>query len=410
MRRRILFADSPTRELHDLRNALASRRGQWTIDYVMGGQAALDAIARQPFDAVVTDLFLRDMPGLDFLARVLQQHPQIHRLVLTDLGEPTSLFRCVGSVHQFLAKPCEAERLETVLDRTFAFQLWLPNQTVRALMGQLPNLPSLPQHYDAIVRELRHESPSVERVAACVAKDPPSSAKLLQLANSAAYGPPLDESDPVRAVRDLGLTNCQGALLLSHTYSDFREASAAGFSPESLHQHALRTSRIARCIAEAEHADRQHIQQCASAGLLHDLGKIALAVNLPDQYRNARALCPAQSEWEAEQTVFGANHAEVAGSLLALWNLPVPVVEAVALHHHPTRFRDERFSALVALHVANVFDHSPTLESARNRIDRAYLQELGLEDRLETWWRACADQRESNRPPEPATTLTSRDG
>jgi HD-like signal output (HDOD) protein len=409
MRRRILFADSPTRELHDLRAALASRNTEWTIEYAMGGEAALAFLARQSCDAVVTDLFLEDMPGLDFLARVLSQYPQTHRLVLTDLGDPASLFRCVGGVHQFLSKPCEADRLELVLDRTFSFQLWLPNQTVRTLMGRLPNLPSLPQNYTAIIKELRHESPSIERVAAAVAQDPPSSAKLLQLANSAAYGPPLDEADPVRAVRDLGLTNTQGALLLSHTYSDFHEATASGFSPEALHQHALRTSRMARCIAEAEHVNHQGIQQSATAGLLHDLGKIALAVNLPEQYRDCRKLCIDQPEWEAEQTVFGANHAEVAGCLLALWNLPVPVVEAVALHHHPTRFRKDRFTALTAVHAANIFDHSPDFETASRRIDLAYLRELGIEDRLERWWKACVTERETDRPREPIT-LSSRDG
>jgi HD-like signal output (HDOD) protein/ActR/RegA family two-component response regulator len=409
MRRRILFADSPTRELHELRETLASRRTEWTIDYAMDGQTALDFLAQQPCDAVVADLFLQDIPGLDFLAQVLRQYPQTHRLLLTDLGEPASLFRCVGGVHQFLAKPCEAERLELVLDRAFAFQLWLPNQAVRSLMGQLPNLPSLPQYYTAIIKELRHDYPSVERVAAAVAQDPPASAKLLQLANSAAYGPPLDEANPIRAVRDLGLTNTQGALLLSHTYSDFQEAATAGFDPESLHQHALRTSQLARRIAETEHSDHLRIQQCATAGLLHDLGKIALAVNLPEAYHNSRKLCPDHPEWEAEQTVFGANHAEVAGCLLALWNLPVPIVEAVAFHHHPTRFRGDRFNALTAVHVANAFDHSPDLEAASNRVDRPYLQELGLEDRLETWWQACATERHQDRSSEPVT-LTPRDG
>jgi HD-like signal output (HDOD) protein/ActR/RegA family two-component response regulator len=409
MKRRILFVDSPARELHELSGTLASRRSEWFIDYTMNGQSALDNLGRQPCDAVVTDLSLQDMPGLDFLARVLQQSPQTHRLVLTDLGDPTSLFRCVGGVHQFLAKPCEAERLEIVLERAFAFQLWLPNQTVRSLMGRLPNLPSLPSYYSSIIKELRHEDPSVERVAARVAQDPPSSAKLLQLANSAAYGPPLDEADPVRAVRDLGLTNSQGALLLSHTYSDFAEATAAGFAPETLHLHLLRTSRIARRIAETEHADHRCIQQCATAGLLHDLGKIALAVNLPELYRDTRDPGSGQSEWEIEQTVFGANHAEVAGSLLALWNLPVQVVEAVAFHHHPARFREERFSALAALHVADAFDHSQDLKSVIARIDRTYLQELGLEDRLEPWWQACAPLRETQPSLEPAA-LTSRDG
>ncbi len=409
MRRRILFVDSPTRELDELRAALASHDARWTTDYAMGGEAALDFLARNPCDAVVTDLFLHDMAGLEFLARALRDYPLTHRLVLTDLGDPASLFRCVGGIHQFLSKPCEAERLELVLERAFSFQLWLPNQTVRALLGRLPNLPSLQSHYNAIIKELRHENPSIERVAARVAEDPPSSAKLLQLANSAAYGPPLDEADPVGAVRDLGLTNAQGALLLAHTYSDFNEAIAAGFSPEALHQHALRTSRIARCIAEAEHADHQRTRESATSGLLHDIGKIALAVNLPEQSGECRKRSLSHPEWEAEQMVYGANHAEVAGCLLALWNLPVPVVEAVAFHHHPTRFRKDRFTALTAVHVANVFAHSPNLESASRRADRDYLRELGLEDRLASWWSACAAEREHDQPPEPLT-LSSRDG
>jgi HD-like signal output (HDOD) protein/ActR/RegA family two-component response regulator len=409
MRRRILFVDGPACELRDLRLELAARRAPWTIDYASGGQAALDSLAQHPCDAVVADLFLEDMPGLEFLTRVLSQYPQTHRLVLTDLGDPASLFRCVGGVHQFLSKPCEIERLEIVLDRTFAFQLWLPNQTVRALMGRLPNLPSIQEDYTAIIKELRQESPSVERVAARVLLDPPAAAKLLQLANSAAYGPPLDESDPVRAVRDLGLTNTQGALLLAHTFSDFHEASAAGFSASTLHQHACRTSQLARRIAETEHADHQRTQQAATAGLLHDLGKLALAVNLPEPYREARKSHADLPDWEAEQKVFGANHAEIAGCLLALWNLPVPVVEAVALHHHPTRFGKARFSPLTAVHVANVFDHAPDLRTAARLVDSAYLQELGLEDRLTTWWNACTVERESHRSSEPIT-MNSSDG
>jgi HD-like signal output (HDOD) protein len=409
MRRRILFVDSPTRDLQDLREELGARRAPWTIDYAMGGRPALERLAGQRYDAVVADLFLEDMPGLEFLDRLQGDFPQTHRLVLIDLGDPTSLFRCVGGIHQFLSKPCDTERLELVLDRTFAFQLWLPNQTVRALMGRLPNLPSRQDNYNAIIKELRCEAPSVERVAACAARDPSASAKLLQLANSAAYGPPLDEADPVRAVRDLGLTNTQGALLLSHSFSDFREAESAGYSAEALQNHALRTSRYARCIAEAEHTDQRRTRQAVTAGLLHDLGKLALAVNLPAPYGQARDLSREIPEWEAEQKVFGANHAEVAGCLLALWNLPPAVVEAVALHHHPTRFGKDRFSPLTAVHVANIFDHAPDLETAMRRVDRAYLQELGLEDRLPDWWNACAAEREAQGSDEPAT-LTSRDG
>jgi HD-like signal output (HDOD) protein/CheY-like chemotaxis protein len=406
MRRRIIFVDGPSCELRDLARTLAGRDPRWETVLFETGGAALESMALQPCDALVTDLQLADMPGVVLAKQVLANLPQIHRILMADLGDPAALFGCVGSVHQFLTKPCEAQRLQTVLDRAFAFQLWLPNQAVRALMGHLPNLPSTSGHYQAVVRELHLNSPSVERVAALIASDPAMTAKILQLANSAAYGPALDEADPVAAVRDLGLTNTRGALLLGHSYSDFAETIETGFSPDALREHARRTSHLARLIAEAEHASQRQAQQAATAGLLHDLGKIALAVNLPQQYAESQTIARTGNlpDWQAEQQVFGASHAEVAACLLALWNLPPAVIEAVAMHHLPTRFLTQSFSLLTAVHVANAFDHAESLEAARSRLDLSYLAELRLDHRLPAWWSLYQSERAALNASQPADT------
>lgn len=406
MRRRILFVDGPSGELRDLARTLTARDARWETVLFETGRAALESMAQQPCDALISDLHLADMPGAELAKQVLANFPQIHRILMADLGDPAALFGCVGSVHQFLTKPCEAQRLQTVLDRAFTFQLWLPNQAVRALMGHLPNVPSASGHYRAVVRELHLDSPSVERVAALIASDPAMAAKILQLANSAAYGPALDEADPVAAVRDLGLTNTRGALLLGHSYSDFAETIESGFSPDSLRDHAWRTSRFARVIAEAEHANQGQAQQAATAGLLHDLGKIALAVNLPERYAQSQTLARTSklSDWQAEQQVFGASHAEVAACLLALWNLPPALIEAVAMHHLPTRFLTQSFSLLTAVHVANAFDHAESLEEARSQLDLPYLAELSLDHRLAAWWELCQTERAAMNTSQPADT------
>jgi HD-like signal output (HDOD) protein/ActR/RegA family two-component response regulator len=397
MRRRIIFVDGPSRDLRDLASTLAGRDPRWDTRVLESGRAALESIAPQPCDALIVDLHLNDMPGAELARQTLAHLPQIHRVLMADLGDPAALFGCVGSVHQFLTKPCEAQRLETVLDRAFAFQVWLPNQAVRSLIGHIPNVPTATTHYQAVVHELRLETPSIERVASFIALDPAMAAKILQLANSAAYGPALDEADPITATRELGLTNTRGALLLGHSYSDFTEAAETGFSPELLQQHAHRTSQLARVIAEAEHVGHRQVQQAATAGLLHDLGKVALAVNLPKQYSQSQALARTGqlTDWEAEQEVFGASHAEVAACLLALWNLPPAVIEAVAMHHLPTRFLTQSFSLLTAVHVANAFDHVDSLEAARDRLDLAYLKELHLDHRLPAWWALCQAERQS---------------
>jgi HD-like signal output (HDOD) protein len=211
---------------------------------------------------------------------------------------------------------------------------------------------------------------------------------VLQLANSAAWGPPLDEADPHAATQGLGLLNVKRTLLLAHGGYSFREAEAAGFDAPRLWRHARKTSHLARLIATAEQSSPELVKQAATAGLLHNLGKIALVANQVDRYRlvmerQRHAGVPA---WEAEQQVFGATHGEVGGCLLGLWGLPMPVIEAVALHHHPTCFLSNNFSPLTAVHVANGLLAAPDLDAARARLDLNYLAALQLDHRLPAWW------------------------
>jgi HD-like signal output (HDOD) protein len=253
-------------------------------------------------------------------------------------------------------------------------------------------LPSPSDDYAAVIDDLSEPERSVEQASLRVAADPPMAAKVLQLANSAAYGPPLDEADPSAAVTSLGLANTRRMLLLAHTYSSFREINTREFSMPGLWQHARRTSVLAGEIALREGCRPLRVRQAATAGLLHDLGKIALAANLPGKFRSVQRLIESTSlsSCEAEEEIFGAHHGEVGGSLLGLWGLPPAVVEAVALHHHPSRFLSDRFSPLTAVHIANALAHAATMEDAWVYLDRDYLGELHLEDHLSAWWQARA--------------------
>jgi HD-like signal output (HDOD) protein len=161
-----------------------------------------------------------------------------------------------------------------------------------------------------------------------------------------------------------------------------------GFDSQGFRQEARGTARLARRLAQEEGAPAEMADQAETAGLLHNLGRLALAVNLPDQYRvvTTRMKQEQLPDWEAEQAVFGATHGEVGGSLLGLWGLPMAVVEAVALHDHPACFLTKAFSPLTAVHVAKALWQSTTLEDARKQIDRDYLSSLGLHDRLPAWW------------------------
>lgn len=387
MKRSILLVGGNETELGEVRDELARLAPTWDLLWVPTGVEALNQFTRRNWDAVIADLALGDLTGLQLLGRVLQQWPDTHRLILADLGEPDALLRCVGGVHQFLIRPCDAQRLQVVLERVFSSRIWLPTQAVQPLLGKLPSVPSPASEYHAAVELL--ENDRLDAAAGVIAADPPMCAKILQLANSAAYGPVLDEADAVNSVRELGLVNVRRTLLLAHTFSAFRGFEGLHFSIEALWEHSRRVARLARRIAETEDAPPDVVTQAATAGLLHDLGKVVLAANLPDHcQRLAKLVASARlTLWDAEMDVFGATQSEVGGTLLNLWGLPMPIVEAVALYRHPARFLSNSFSPLTAVHAATALAGATDFGAARNRLDLDYLGELNLISHIPEWWR-----------------------
>lgn len=388
MKRRILLVDGDGQPLRELRAELAALATGWEIVTSPSGAAALASLATAPADAVVADMQLNDMTGEQLLGQVLQHFPNAHRLVLADLGDIQSLLRCVGGVHQFVIKPCTAGRLQVVLQRAFELDVWLPNHAVRQLIGRVPRLPSIAESYHAAVREAQSATATPESLGALICRDPAMTAKMLQLANSAAYGEPTDDFDPVEAVREIDINNTRACLLLAHTWSNFSPLEQSGFAMQSLWAHSNEAAQLAAWLAQSESAASQVAGMARTAGLLHDIGKLALAANLPEQFLRAVALAKERGgdTTAAEQEVFGATHGEVGGGLLGVWGLPMAVVEAVALHHHPACFSGKSFSPLTAVHVANALLHAESPEHFRALVDRDYLSVLGLEEKIPAWW------------------------
>jgi hypothetical protein len=77
--------------------------------------------------------------------------------------------------------------------------------------------------------------------------------------------------------------------------------------------------------------------------------------------------------------------------LAATWGLPLGIVEAVALHHYPTKFFSQNFCPLTAVHAANIFEHEHSVRgvSGPPPFDMAYLTAMGLAKRVPVWRDAC---------------------
>jgi HD-like signal output (HDOD) protein len=187
----------------------------------------------------------------------------------------------------------------------------------------------------------------------------------------------------------LGVDTIQTLVLSAHIFSQYESMDIGGFSMTELMEHSMGTGRVAKKIA-AECGGRRLAEEAFVAGMLHDAGKLILAANFPDQYRAAMkaAIGKNMAPTLAEREYFKADHADVGGYLLGLWGLPAPIVEAIALHHSPSRALHKSFNSLTAVHVADFLSHeggSLTSGLPQDQIDTDYLDEVGVLDKLEDW-------------------------
>jgi len=374
---------------------LRSMRAEWEMEFVESAEKALRLLDQKPFDVIVSDMRMPRMNGAELLAEVMKRHPNTVRLILSGYADKDLILKCVGSTHQYLAKPCDAESLKATVARASNLEDSLHNVRLKTLVCQMNRLPSVPTLYMQVVEKASRAGASIEDIGAVISRDIGMTAQVLKLTNSAFFGLPRQLASADEAVAYLGLETIKSLVLSIHAFSQFEKTETGPLKIESLWNHSMQVAGLAKRISKLEGQESNAAEEAFTSGMLHDIGKLVLSVNLPKDYTEATRL--AQSGMElpaAEEQVFGANHADVGGYLIGLWGLPVPVVEAVALHHCPTRSTQAGFSPLTSVHAANALEreqsHSANGASAPP-LDAQYLSRVGVSSRLPAWRQMMAE-------------------
>jgi HD-like signal output (HDOD) protein len=391
MKKRILFVDDEPLVLKALQRMLHGMREEWDMEFLASGAQALERMAQTPFDVVVTDMRMPGMNGAELLEEVMRRHPKTIRIMLSGHTDKDLILKCVNSTHQYLSKPCDSRTLKATVQRVCALEDAVENETLKQLVAKMERLPSLPSIYVQIVEELNDPSATLEHIGRIVNQDMAMTAQFLKLVNSAYFGLSHPVASPSEAAMFLGIDTIKSLVLAIHTFSQFEDLRGCGFNLDALMHHSLTIAGHAGQIARLEDVTQTVVNECFVAGMLHDIGKLLMAANYPRDYERVIHLVEKQSlsYCAAEKEVFGANHSSVGGYLLGLWGLPVTVVEAIALHHTPSRTTNPSFGALTTVHVANAFMHETRADDSHedmdNELDLPYLATLGLAHRVSAW-------------------------
>lgn len=390
----LLFVDDEPRVLQALQRQLHSLRNEWNMHFVDSGAKALELMAREPVDVIVSDMMMPSMDGALLLSEVTKRFPHTVRLVLSGHADREAVLRLIGPAHQYLTKPCSAEELQTAIARALALRELLANQQLKELASRMRSIPTLPELHQKLCVELAKDQPAVERVGEIISQDVGMTTKILQLVNSAFFGLPEPAATPLDAAFYLGLTTIRSLVLSLHVFSQF-DSRIPGFSADALVQRCRQTAIIAKKIASMQRCEGKMGDQCFLAGLLHDVGQLILASEIPERYGAVLAAARQSNRtvWDVEHEQLGATHAEVGAYLLGLWGLPNPVVEAVALHHRPIDCAGRGLSPAIVVHVADalVREQEKSANPVEQEINMAVLASFGLEGEVDKWREHCLE-------------------
>lgn len=251
-----------------------------------------------------------------------------------------------------------------------------------ALRERVNSLPVLPQAVIEALRILRIDGASADDCAERISHDQALAACTLRLANSAFYGM-AGRVATIRQAHDVLGRRTLGALLATAAVStQFSPGSGSGFDFESFWRQALGTAVAAQGLAIETGADDE---QAFIAGLLHDIGRLALATYFAESLAAAVALARSQDLplLLAERQLLGVDHAEVGALIASHWHFPAAVVAAILDHPAPGRDGAHPAALLTALvHVANAIVHALDLDGAEDEavpvLSAAAWDQLGL--------------------------------
>jgi HD-like signal output (HDOD) protein len=308
-----------------------------------------------------------------------------------------------------MTKPASAKLSTSILE-----ELWFgeddPQATdqaaassLAARLAELEGLRPFPAVVQRVMEYVRRPDFDGRRLQLMIEEDPALSAKVLRVANSAAFA----GSQPVSSIRDAAVR--LGARAISDVTASiaamamFQDVKGQG---RTVRDHMVATAMVMRVLSSR---NESAAPAAYITGLLHDLGKLLLLQTEDASYEELLSKSSSPDETHLrERELLGYDHAVLAGHTLKQWGLPDPIPRIVAWHHQPSRAYEEGGEVGVTVALLRVADQlEPMLRRVEPPPGAAKLKRLcdgpdfssaGIAARqLESLWRELEDAHRDGR-------------
>ena len=218
----IIFVDDERELLDGLRARLYKHRHDWNMQFLLSGDEAIAAFEKQNVDLIVSDVRMPGMDGGQLLAVVKQRWPNTVRIIVSGYSDPVQAVRLTSLAHQYVAKPCDGQQLENIIERCFNLQDLLSQEPLRQVVGRIGNLPAMPKTYGRLQAALSQPTVTAAEIGDIVNADAAIASKVLQITNSAFFRlrkPMVRIKD---AVTYLGFATVRNLVLSAEIFSQWK--------------------------------------------------------------------------------------------------------------------------------------------------------------------------------------------
>ena len=252
--------------------------------------------------------------------------------------------------------------------------------TRASLDKEIQQLPSLSTIVMEVLQLLDQGDVDLPALMKKIGQDQALAARVLRVVNSPFYGFPSHIGSLKDAGMMLGVHSLRNIVTAASIMGHFPPGDDESFNRLSFWQHSIGTGVAAKVLARQCGLDQE---VAFTAGLLHDIGKLVMAVYFPADFAQVLAWRDEQDCLlkDAEQAVLGFDHTLVGIRVAKKWKLPELIMAAIYYHHKPASKPDAPFAALA--HVADILCRGLEIgnggDSLIPKLDAQVMQRLGLE-------------------------------
>ncbi len=255
------------------------------------------------------------------------------------------------------------------------------DKKLNEILSKVKAFPTMPGAGAKMLSLLEEPDTAVSEIEEILRYDPGLTANVLKLANSAYFGLPSKIGSLKQAVILLGLKRLI-QLVVATCVSAVMDKSVPGYDLPAgdLWRHSIAVSIAAEALVKDKKIDGA--EDVFTPALLHDVGKLVLGAYVKEELEAIESIAAKGVPFVvAENMILGTDHAEIGAQILAHWNLPADVINAVRWHHDPDSL--ETTDALVdAVYLSNLLCQTDTGGQSGGQaveLSTAVIERLGIQ-------------------------------